>query len=236
MRRIACEGDVSGDGEDIVSTYNAGLGEGLLGDGGIDTPYETGSVEKLGYGLEKYVLLRVAPFPDLYATMASNHKERGDESSSLIAAEAANGKFVGFGSSFLAYARLLASFPNREDEARDAARMCLRLPLPSIGLTPEDYKEVAVLGQIASADDSPEEATAKLLIMYEKLRAAEEEEEQPGTNNKTPEQQAIDEANYLLDTVALTTRDWSEVRPRIAEIYASCGREDMAQFVNPFRE
>lgn len=235
MRRIACENDVAeAPGRDLVSLYNTGLGNGKLAPA-LDAPYESGSVDQLGYGLDKYVLLRVGPFPDLYGQMAITHKAKGDESSSLIAAEAANGKFSGFASSFREYAKLLVSFPNREEEARDAARICLRMALPSIGLDMEHFKEVSVLGQIGDESDSDEEVCAKLQEMYEKLKAAEEDEQQPGTQSKTREQVAIDDANYLLDTTCLTTKDWASIRPRLADIYASAGREDMASFVDPNR-
>ena len=49
----------------------------------------------------------------------------------------------------------------------------------------------------------------------------------------TPEQKAIDEANYLIDTAALTGANWNEIRPELAKIYKSIGREDIASFVNP---
>jgi hypothetical protein len=49
MRRIACEADDSGTGEEIVAIYNKGLGQGKLPDAGLDEPYEPGSVAKLGY-------------------------------------------------------------------------------------------------------------------------------------------------------------------------------------------
>jgi hypothetical protein len=48
MRRIACEADDSGTGEEIVAIYNEGLGQGKLPDAGLDEPYEPGSVAKLG--------------------------------------------------------------------------------------------------------------------------------------------------------------------------------------------
>lgn len=48
MRRIACESDACGEGEEIVSFYNDGLGLGQLKDTGLDEPYEPGSVEALG--------------------------------------------------------------------------------------------------------------------------------------------------------------------------------------------
>uniref|UniRef100_A0A7S2I2B2 Uncharacterized protein n=1 Tax=Helicotheca tamesis TaxID=374047 RepID=A0A7S2I2B2_9STRA len=233
MRRIACEADDSGNGEEIVAIYNKGLGEGTLNDLGLDTPYESGDVAKLGYGAAKYALLRVGPFPDLYEQMSQQHVSRGDESSSLIAAEAANGKFPGFGSTFASYAKLLSSLPNRDEETKDAARMCLRLPLPSMGLTEEEFAEISRLAVLADEDDSTEEAIAKMQIFYEKIRKHEEEQNSGDDAGKTPEQVAIDDGNYLLDTTSLTGSKWSEVRPQLAEIYLAAGKEDMAKFVNP---
>jgi len=185
------------------------------------------------YGLDKYVLLKVGPFADIYESLALGHKERGDESSSLISAEAANSKISGFASTFLFYAKLLGSLGKRDEESRDAARMCLRMPLPSIGLSIDDFRDVAILGQIAQESDSDEEVMAKLQIMYEKIREHETEEDPRSAANKTPEQAAFDEANYFLDRVALSGGKWSEARPRLAEIYKSVGRDDMANFVNP---
>lgn len=234
MRRIVCEADFSGDGQEIVEKYNEGLGKGEINDKALDEPYEPGSVKKLGYGVDKYVLLRVGPFADIYESLALGHAKRGDESSSLISAEAANSKISGFASTFLFYARLLSSFPNREEETRDAARMCLRIPLPSIGLSIDDFREAAVLGQLADENDSDEEVLAKIQSMYEKIRESEQEDLTTSmSQGKTPEQVAFDDANYILDTVALTGGTWSEVRPKLAEIYMSVGRDDMASFVNP---
>ncbi len=50
MRRIACEVDAGdeNDKEEIIAAYNEGLGSGQISDKGLDTPYEPGSVEKLG--------------------------------------------------------------------------------------------------------------------------------------------------------------------------------------------
>ena len=235
MRRMAAENDVEGGNHDIIKTYNAKLGQGIVKDAQFDIPYTIGSVAKLGYGPEKYILLKVGPFPDLYESMALSHANKGDEASSLIAAEASNGKFSGFGSTFRFYAKLLNSFPNRDDETRDAARICWRLPLPSMGMTDEDFRDVAVLGKIATVNDSMEKVLENMQAYYEKIR--QHEQDDPGSSGgKTPEQSAIEEANYLLDTVALKPScNWSEIRPKLGEIYASAGREDMAAFVDPSR-
>jgi len=233
MRRIVCECDFGGERNELIELYNEDLGKGVIQDKDLDQPYEKGSVEKLGYGVDKFVLLRVGPFPDIYSTLAIGHAERGDQSSSLIAAEAANTKISGFASNFLFYSSLLNSFPNRSEETRDAARMCLRMPLPSIGFGVKEFRDVGINGQIAEESDTDEEVFAKIQIMYEKMREHETEDPRSANSDMTPEQRAIDEANYLIDTAALTGAKWSEIRPKIAEIYKSVGRDDFAAFVNP---
>uniref|UniRef100_A0A7S2LDE2 Uncharacterized protein n=1 Tax=Skeletonema marinoi TaxID=267567 RepID=A0A7S2LDE2_9STRA len=230
MRRICADTDANLEGDDaqrILELYNDGLGSGSLG--AMDVPYEMGSVEKLGYGLEKYVLLRVGPFPDLYETMANQHLSRGDEESSLIAAEASNGKFGGFGSTFAFYAKLLSSLPNREEECRDAARMCVRMPLPSMGLTVSDFATVSKMAQYADAADNTETALQKLRDMYEKIREHEQDE---NNGDKSVKQTAMEDANYLLDIACLTGQKYGEVREEIANIYRSAGMESDADFAD----
>mmetsp|Transcript_1749 Transcript_1749/g.3743 ORF Transcript_1749/g.3743 Transcript_1749/m.3743 type:complete len:409 (-) Transcript_1749:126-1352(-) len=230
MRRIAADADANldeSDAQKIVGLYNEGLGAGKLVEKSMDAPYEMGSVTKLGYGLEKYVLLRVGPFPDLYETMANQHLSREDEESSLIAAEASNGKFGGFGSTFAFYAKLLGSLPNRGEECRDAARVTLRMPLPSMGLTRKDIVDVAKMTGYASPDDDSEGALVKMIEMYEKIRDHERDD---NSNDKSPKQTAMEDANYLLDMACLTGQKYGEVRGKIAEIYRGAGMEDDARF------
>jgi hypothetical protein len=193
----------------------------------MDVPYEMGAVEKLGYGLEKYVLLRVGPFPDLYETMANQHLSRGDIESSLIAAEASNGKFGGFGSTFAFYGKLLDSLPKRGEESRDAARMCVRMPLPSMGLTVSDFAAVSKMAGFADATDSTETALKKMRDMYEKIREHERDE---NSADKTVKQTAMEDANYLLDVACLTGQKYGEVRGEIANIYRKAGMESDAEF------
>lgn len=234
MRRIAADADANLDESEamrIVEIYNDGLGSGVLSDKSMDIAYEMGSVDKLGYGLEKYVLLRVAPFPDLYETMSNQHLSRGDTESSLIAAEASNGKFGGFGSTFSFYAKLLASLPQREDECRDAARVTLRMPLPSLGLTRKDFVDVAKLCDLADSDDTGDSAMSKMLEFYEKIREHEKEE---NSGDKSPKQTAMDDANYLLDVACLKGQPYGEVRQQIADIYRQAGMIEDASFAERF--
>ena len=233
MRRIAADADAKLDEASrnrIVDMYNHGLGNGNISDKSLDMPYTIGSVTELGYGLDKYILLRVGPFPDLYETMSNTHLSRGDEKSSLIAAEASNGKFGGFGSTFAFYAKLLASLsPKREEECRDAARMTLRMPLPSLGLTRKDYVDVAKMAGIAAQNDDGDAALRKMLDMYEKIR--EHEKDDNSRDGKTPQQIAMEDANYLLDVACLTGRKYGDVREEIAKIYREVGTEEDAKFV-----
>lgn len=233
MRRIICKVDFGGTADDpdhLVQLYNERLGRGLLYDTTLDTPYQPGAVAQLGYGVDKYVLLRVGPFPDLYQNMARQHFAKGDEQSALISAEAANGKLPGFASTFRFYARLLSSFPHREEETRDAARMCLRLPLWTIGMDASDFEEVAVLGQMCEASDPPATAMAKLKEMYDLIKQVEEDD--PHASGKTREQQVIDEATDLMNDAVLTGKEWRSIRPKLVELYKSIGREDMASFID----
>jgi hypothetical protein len=196
-------------------------------------PYVSGSVAELGYGLDKYILLRVGPFPDLYETMSNMHLSRGDEKSSLIAAETSNGKFGGFGSTFAFYAKLLASLsPKREEECRDAARMTLRMPLPSLGLTRKNYVDVAIMAGIANQNDDGDLALRKMLDMYEKIR--EHEKDDNSRDAKTLQQTAMEDANYLLDVACLTGRKYGELREEIAKIYRGAGMEEDARFVERY--
>lgn len=235
MRRIACEADVAGK-QEIVDLYNDELGQGKLKDSGLDSAYEPGSVEKLGYGLDKYVLLRVGPFPDLYKAMSTQHLQRNDESSALIAAEAANGKFSGFGSSYYSYAQLLSSLPNRDEEARDAARICLRLPISSSSFQTSDLQNISKIAGLSDESDDMDGTLAKMQEMYEKIRESEKEEEGTQTaGSRTPEQVALDEATYFLDRAAMSGASWKDVRSDLAEIYEQAMRPDMSIFVDKNR-
>ena len=60
----------------------------ILGLANLQVPYEkqieAGSVKNFNRGIDRYLLLKVAPFPDTYRNLAQGHLERGDRSSALI--------------------------------------------------------------------------------------------------------------------------------------------------------
>jgi len=230
MRRIVCECDASDSNTELIDVYNDGLGKGKLSDSLLDAPYQRGEVQKLGYGVEKYVLLRVGPFADLYQQMSKEHAAKGDEQSSLIAAETCNNKLSGFGSNYVNYAQLLSSLPHRKEEARDAARMSLRLPLATIGLSMEDMKRVTVLADVAKDTDSVDDALLGLGELFDKMREVEHGDNP--NEEKHPEQIAMDDALYLLDRTLLDRKDYVSIRPKLARIYEGIGWHDIANFVS----
>ena len=233
MRRIVCalDADSESDNDTYIDLYNTDLGQGLLHDD-LDTPYERGSVETLGYGVDKYVLLRVGPFPDIYASLSQGHLARGDEQSALIAAEAANTKLSGFGSQYRLYSRLLDTLgTSRTEEARDAARMCLRLPLATIGMDVADFEEVARLGQMVDPEvsNTADVALAKISDMCTLMRQVEEKD--PQKAEKSPEQVVAEEADQMISDTILQQEDWGSVRPKLGQLFRSAGHDELAAFV-----
>lgn len=118
---------------------------------------------------------------------------------------------------------------NRREESRDAARMCLRLPLATIGLDYDEFRQVAVLGEIAEESDPIDAALEKLAEFHAKLREAEQDDDQ---GQKTPVQAALEEAGLLIDEAVMSKTPFGEVREAVGEKLRSVGRNDFATFVD----
>ena len=122
---------------------------------------------------------------------------------------------------------------NRTEETRDAARVCLRLPISTAGMTMHDFRDLSILAGIADTGDSTVIAMEKLQNMYEKIRSAEQQGNGPGLHSgATKEQVAIQDATYLLDKVAITGGHWAPIRKDLADIYFNAGCVEMAAFIN----
>jgi hypothetical protein len=109
--------------------------------------------------------------------------------------------------------------------------MCLRLPLPTIGLTWDEFKEVAVIGEIADESDPMDVVLDKLKAMYLKIREAETEQDDPN-QSKSPEQVAIIYTNKLIDLTVLERKSWSSIRQELADRFRAVGRNDLANFID----
>lgn len=182
--------------------------------------YQNGEADESGLGLERYLIMKTGPFPDIYEGLVNFHKAKGDEQSALITCERAATIFPGWGSGHAFHANFLKDM-GRESEARDAARFALQIPLWTLGGSGivEDMRKLA--GYVE------EQSLAKIFKrLYEDKREKEVEE------GKLPEQVALDRAAYLLDLcVAERWEDWENAKMGLAELYDEAGMNDFATFV-----
>jgi hypothetical protein len=219
IRRVTSEEDFKGSevAPQLLQLANAGLDTGV-------PPYEAGSVAKLGYGPEKYQLLRVGPFPDIYENLVQGHLAKSDIISALSAAEKANEVFQGWGRSYGFYARVLHSMGGRDAEARDAARVALRCPVWTITPSRDIMEETCRIAGYESLD------VAK--AFFDQL--AEDPQSDKLTEGKAPAQIALDRAAHLLDAAVFGYQGGfasQSLRESLAELYEEGGLNDMAAFI-----
>jgi hypothetical protein len=184
--------------------------------------YQDGDVDKAGFGLERYLLVNVGPFPDIYEGLARFHLAKGDDKSGLVACERAATVFPGWGRAHVFHSQVLMEL-GREPEARDAARFGLQMPLWTLG----NRSAVRALERIAGYVD--ESSLGKIYRrLFEDLRENEIAE------GKAPQQVALDRAAYLLDLGVAegSSSIWDDsVREKLAELYREAGLPDVATFV-----
>lgn len=182
--------------------------------------YQDGEVDKSGLGLERYLIMKTGPFPEIYEGLVQFHKTKGDEQSALITCERAATTFPGWGRGHAFHANILRDM-GRESEARDAARFALQIPLWTLG----GHDVVENMRQLAGYVE--EESLPKIFKrLYEDKREKEIEE------GKQPAQVALDRAAYLLDLcVAERREDWESAKLGLADLYEEAGMSDFATFV-----
>ena len=130
------------------------------------------------------------------------------------------------------YSRLLDTLgTSRTEEARDAARMCLRLPLATIGMDVADFEEVARLGQMVDPEvaNTADVALSKISDMCTLMRQVEEKD--PQKAEKSPEQVVAEEADQMISDTILQQEDWGSVRPKLGQLFRSAGHDELAAFV-----
>lgn len=192
-----------------------------LGDLEADAIYKKGDVDASGFGLEKFLVLRIGPFPDVYEGLAEFHAARGDSQSALITMERACQAFPGWARSHCYHARLLSRL-NRPLEARDAARFSLQMPLWTMN---DNVQEIAELAGYQDPSSLPK--------IYRGL--AEDERKGEIHEGKKPEQVALDRAAFLLDSVVARSisesSTWRSVREELALRYKEARMPEIARLV-----
>ena len=180
-----------------------------------------GVAERSGMPLERYLVLHVGYFPDVYRDLAEFHLAKNDVASALVTCERANTLFSGWASPHVYHARVLKKL-GRETEARDAARFALQMPLWTMG----GGDTVSQMGRLAGYQDE-----ASLRKIYQRLY--EDKREKDIGEGKAPEQVALDRAAYYLDWVtARGETKWNDVDLEVlAELYDEAKLSDIATFV-----
>lgn len=230
-------------GMDIIQSFNKGLGQtpSLYPNlpPALDKSYVPGGVTKLNKGLDKFLLLIIAPFPDLYRKLALTNAAQGLELNALLSSESSNGKFPSFASSLSFYSKILGQFPKtRTHECKDAARSTMKsVGLWSVGV---ERTELAGVGRRAgllmpgeeelNGDD--EIAIKRLGEFYERVKESEKEAYKKEEQNMTQRDILLEEAAVLMDRCFLDGRRWGTIRGELAAIYDKCGLGELAKFVD----
>lgn len=181
----------------------------------------SGEVTRSGMALERFLVLKVDKFPDVFEGLAEFHLAKGDEASALVTCERANTLFPGWASPHVFYAKILKRL-GRDCEMRDAARFALQMPLWTMGGT----GQVQEMGRLAGYEDD-----SSLGKIYQRL--FEDRREKEIEEGKAPQQVALDRAAYFLDwMVARGESSWESVDlEQLAELYDEAKLSHIATFV-----
>lgn len=210
-RRAAAEADAdegSGDASGILTAAAAATLEA----GGI--AYASGELAASRLGASHFLLLRVGPFTDVWASVAQGQLAKGDETAALIAAERASSLNPGWGCAVYLQARLMGSL-GRTEEQRDLALSALESPFWTLG---SPLEEALAAAQLSHVDD----LRGLVRAMEDKVR------EQQNAPARTPKELALMAALDTLDEVVRTKGRWDEARPAVAKALRQAGLDDVA--------
>lgn len=184
--------------------------------------YEVGAYATSGLPtLDAYLTRKAGMFPDVAERLVQAHMGKGDQMSALITGEwyMRNSHFPGWGRPFEFNSQLMAGV-GRKEEARDMARIAMRMPWWSFADGFAAMRDAA--GMSGGVAD---------------VRRALEEQDQmsdmPGMKTviKTEKQLQMEEADWLLNAVAAGEAGWDDVRADVAERYAAAGLTPVADFI-----
>lgn len=192
--------------------------------------YRPGGVAASPYASrpQLYLIKQVGPFPDVCEALSQSHLARKDETSALVASEwyMRNNFFPGWARPYEYAAELMASLKSRGEEARDLARVSLRLPWWSLSGSYAAMVELACMSHLtpdkvkyALSEEAAAMASAKVSkTMY--------------LDKRTPGQKALEAATGLLDLATVTPSSRTpDMRRQLAAHYKEAGRNEVAEFI-----
>lgn len=187
-----------------------------------DTPYAAGDLAASRVRLDQFLLLRVGPFPDVWARVASAQLAKGDETAAIIAAERASSTNPGWGCCLWRQSQLMDKL-GRTEERRDLALAALEPPFWTLGAPVRDVIAAARLSHI-------EDVRALVREMEDKLR------EQQGGGARSGRELALLRALDAMDDVVRkdgSAGTWDDVRPAVAAAFDEAGMDAIARIAAP---
>ncbi|PRW39240.1 hypothetical protein C2E21_6976 [Chlorella sorokiniana] len=184
--------------------------------------YQPGAVAASGLpSLDAYLTRKAGMFPDVAERLALAHLAKGDQMSALITGEwyMRNSHFPGWGRPYEFNSQLMARV-GRAEEARDVARLSLRLPWWSFAD-----------GFAAMRDTA--EMSGGVAAIRQAMEEQDEMSNMPGMKTviKTEKQQEMEEADWLMNTAAAGEASWDDIRSAVADRYADAGLREVADFI-----
>lgn len=212
LHRALAEAEASGSSADV--TEAAGSDAAQL--------YQPGAFAASGLPtLDAYLTRKAGMFPDVAERLALAHLAKGDQMSALITGEwyMRNSHFPGWGRPYEFNSQLMARV-GRAEEARDVARLSLRLPWWSFAD-----------GFAAMRDTA--EMSGGVAAIRQAMEEQDEMSNMPGMKTviKTEKQQEMEEADWLMNTAAAGEASWDDIRSAVADRYAAAGLREVADFI-----
>lgn len=206
-RRAAVEAEAAQQEEVMVAGSRAAIAAG----GAAYTPGEH-AASKLS--LAQYLLLKVGPFPDVWAALVRERLAKADETSALVAAERAAATNPAWGAPLYAHALALGEL-GRLEERRDMSLSALECPFWTLGAP---YPEVLRAAEQSHVED----LRALLREMEDRVRA---QQNAPRSGRELALLRAMD----AMDAVVTAEGEWDDCRPAVARGLVECGLGDAAR-------
>eukprot|EP01034_Spumella_vulgaris_P021408 gene21408-27438_t len=173
--------------------------------------------------LDRYLLTKVAAFPDCYERLALNHIENNNSTSALVTCERMIALFSSWARPMHFHSKMLHRLGNRPLEVKESATAAMGMPLWTLATDQEDLEKA-----VGFAGYSSLSAVGSM----HSFRASD-----PRTNDLgegvDPMQIPLDQAAHLMDAVTLGSFEggWDGARSLLAEKYRLGGYPAMADFI-----
>jgi len=189
--------------------------------------FPTLTPEDLHLVLARFLLTKVAAFPDCYEDLARDYVAKGDITSALVTCERAVSVFYGWGHPMAYHAQTLHKV-GRDKEARDTARAALSNPLWTVTDSFKDLDELAVIAGFTGS---------AILGEMHAYRAKDPRTEEI-SEGLSPIQLTLDQTAHYMDAVAIGTEPggWVAARETVAAKYTEGGYPELSKLIRDYEK